>query len=330
MDKILSQDEIDALLATVVGELKEKGIQDSDSSGSASNYDFNSPNLIPRDQMRLLVSVHEELSRKLGVYFAGRLNVVVDVNLLTVEQLKYSDFMVSIAPPSSIYVCNVSNSNSCFILDMAPQFCVFMVEKLLGGQGDPMSYARQLSNIEQTIMQRIMGEINSEISKAWAPIDDYSLKVDRYDHNPEFVQIYPAMEPVVVAAIEIKIHGNASLMSICYPFNWISQKTSSKELQDAYLYRKEKSSPEEKQMVVDGILDTPVLLRVVLGEAKITINEFIKLQKDDVIKLNTNIDEQVQVLVDKKNTHRASIGTSRQKYACRIEGKDNRNVRGVE
>ena len=118
MAKILSQEEIDALLANVSTESsfeeEDKGKQ------KVTVYDFKHPNLVSKEQLRLLETIHEGLARNFGVFLSAQLRMIVEMNLLAIDQIMYSEFVMSIAPPSCIYVCKTENPSSPFVLETRP------------------------------------------------------------------------------------------------------------------------------------------------------------------------------------------------------------------
>ncbi len=316
MAKILSQDEIDALLSNVAGETETMEAEEQDQK--VSLYDFKHPNLVSKEQMRMLETIHEGLCRNFGVFLSAQMRMIVEMNLLAVDQIMYSEFVMSIAPPSCIYVCDIDKPYSQFILDMNPQIAIFIVERLFGGPGSFIENPRPISVIEQKVMGRIIDRITEEVSKNWAPLAKFNCSVNRYETNSEFVQIVSSSEPVVVVTMEIKIHGKSTLMNICYPYMWISSIVSTPEVQEKMMFGSREPSPEEQQLVRDNLNLTKVQFRAMLGNSKITVGDFINLKVGDVIRLNSKIDSLAKIYVQNRYLCEAAIGISRNKYTCQI------------
>ncbi len=153
MAKILSQDEIDALLSTVSEEVTELEGVEGVPSRRVVLYDFKHPNLISKEQMRLLENIHESFSRNFGVFLSAQLRMIVEIDLLAIDQLLYSEFVMSIAPPGCLYVIALDKPPGEAILELAPGLVIFIVEKLFGGKGAFSSAtSRPISVIEQRIM----------------------------------------------------------------------------------------------------------------------------------------------------------------------------------
>ncbi len=317
MAKILSQEEIDALLSNVPGE------QESDSKAEPkqkiSLYDFKHPNLVSKEQMRLLETIHEGLCRNFGVFLSAQLRMIVEMNLLAIDQIMYSEFVMSIVPPSSIYVFETKEENPAqFVMEMSPQLAIFIVERLFGGQGSSIAEARAISVIEQRIMRHVVDRFLVELSKNWEPVAPLESNLVKFESNPEFVQIVPSSEPVIVASMEVKIHGTTSLMNICYPYMWISNILTRPEVQKKILFGARESSTEERDIVEYNIKNTSVPLRMILGKSNISIRDFLELKKGDVIQLMNRTNSPLEVFVQNKHLFYGVAGIRNKRYAVRI------------
>ncbi|MEA3286006.1 MAG: flagellar motor switch protein FliM [Candidatus Marinimicrobia bacterium] len=316
MAKILSQEEIDSLL-TSVSSGEDTGTQ-SKKSSKGSLYDFKRPNLISKDQMRLLENIHEGLVRNFGVYLSAQLRMIVDMNLLAIDQLMYSEFVMSIVSPGAIYVGDFSNPNSKFVLEVSPQLVVFIVERLFGGKGHMIPTVRPISVIEQRIMSRVVERIALEISKNWKPLRTFDTAIGRFESNPEFVQIISASEPVIVVSMEAKIHNNTSMMNICYPYRWISTILSSPDIQEKVLFGANEGTEKEKYTMVKSVSGTPIDLRAILGKGKISIDDFMNLSEGDIILLDGRMNEKLSVFAENRLVYTGSIGQANKNNAIRI------------
>ncbi len=316
MDKILSKDEMDALLTNIAGNAGQDG---SSGDRNVALYDFHYPNMITHNQKRLIQAIHEVMCRSMGVYFSSQLSFIVEVSLITIDEIRFSEFMSSIAPPGCIYELKIENQNTSIIMDFSPQMCILLVERLFGGNGDFVSNPRNISAIEQQVMKRIVGDLAEVISEAWEPVNDYTFTFNRFESNPEFAQIFPVDEPVVTVAIEVKINSNSMLVNICYPLSWISPNVSSVDAQQRVLAGDSPVNEAESAAIRHQIMQTPITLRAVLGESKISIGEFLELKEDDVIKLETQLEDMISVYINQAKFYSASIGKKRRNYACQIK-----------
>lgn len=316
MAKILSQDEMDALMDDVSSD-GDGGIIHAKEKKKVSLYDFKHPNLFSKEQLRLLENIHEGLVRNFSVFLSAQLRMIVDMNLIAVDQVQFSEFIMSITPPGAIYVGQLEEPYSQFVLEISPQLAIFIVERLFGSQGEIVSEIRQISVIEQRIMKRVIDRVAAEIAKNWKPVKEVKCLVNRFEHNPEFVQIVPASEPVIVVSMEVKIQSNATMINLCYPYMWIQNMLSSPEIQDKVLLGATDASENEKQIMEYNLNRTKMDLRAFLGTGKVTIKDFVNMDEGDVLILDTKTD-QVPVYMEKRKLYMAEVGQLNGKYSCRI------------
>jgi flagellar motor switch protein FliM len=317
MTKILSQEEIDSLLTSVsTGDESEVAVPLE--KRKVSLYDFKRPNLISKEQMRLLENIHEGLARNFGVFLSAQLRMIVDMNLLAIDQIMYSEFVMSIVSPGAIYMGNFSDPPSQYVLEISPQLVVFIVERLFGGKGHLIPTVRPISVIEQRIMARVVDRISAEISRNWAPIRKFDSNITRFESNPEFVQIVSASEPVIVVSMEAKIHNNTSMLNICYPYRWISSLLTNPDIQEKVLFGTQEGTNSEKHTIARTLGKTPVTMRAVLGKGNISIDEFMKLNSGDVIVLEERITNKIPVYAGNSLMCQASVGQINQNNAVSV------------
>lgn len=318
MGKALSQEEIDALLNTVF--TGEKTSTDAErKKRKVSLYDFKHPNLISKDQMRLLEKIHEGLVRNFAVFLSVQLRSIVEMNLLAIDQIMYSEFVMSISSPGAIYVGVIDDPYSQFVLELSPSLIIFIVEKLFGGQGNFLMNNRPVSVIERRVMQRVVDKIVVEIAKNWESLKQFTCSIQRFETNPEFVQIVPASEPVVVVSMEIEVRGNTTMMNICYPYTWVSKIISRPEVQEKVLFGVKETKKEDADLINLNLNRTKVDLRAVLGNSKLSTRDLVSLRVGDVIPLNTRINHKIKVFANRKHIYDAIIGKIDKNYAIRIE-----------
>ncbi len=308
MAKILSQAEIDALLSTVADDTGEE----AGTSGPARRvvlYDFKHPNLISKEQMRLLENIHENFSRSFGVFLSAQLRMIVEIELLAIDQLLYSEFVMSIAPPGCLYVMKMDKPEGEAIVEVSPSLVLFIVEKLFGGHGSFSGMiSRPISAIEEKIMRHIINRSMQELGNVWDPIMKLDFALGRYESNPEFIQIVAGSEPVVVVSLQIKIHDHKTLMNFCYPYRWLAEIIGSQEVQDKLHFGSGEINIEERDLIESHLRKASCPVKANLGNTTITINDFINLQVGDLLVLNEKPNQTNTIYVKEKPVFKGIIG----------------------
>ncbi|MBN2280466.1 MAG: flagellar motor switch protein FliM [Candidatus Marinimicrobia bacterium] len=318
MAKILSQEEIDNLLSNVIEGKDETTSVELEPKKKVTTYDFKRPNLISKEQLRLLNNIHEAFVRSIAVFLSAQLRMIVEMELIGIDQIMYSEFVMSISSPGAIYVGEIDEPFSKVILEMSPQLIALTVERLFGGEGTYTPPSHMVSIIELKIMRRIVDKIAEEIRNKWEAVKNFSCIFDRFEHNAEFVQIVPASEPVIVASIEVKVRGTSSMLNICYPYVWISNVISNPEVQQKIMFGNVERNQEHTDLVKFNVENTDIPVKAILGKSLLTVSECLDLKIGDVLKLDKRITDDIDILSGDKQLFSGAVGKKNDNYAIKI------------
>tara|TARA_B100001029_G_scaffold176155_1_gene178661 strand:+ start:3785 stop:4762 length:978 start_codon:yes stop_codon:yes gene_type:complete len=321
MSKILSQEEINALLKNVGKDDGKTSFEVIDGNEKKiTPYDFSHPQLLSKEQERMIENIHENFCRTYSVYLSAQLRLLAEIRQLSIEQYTYSEFVTSVSNPSCLYIMDFDKPNGRGVLEMSSKLNIFIVEKLFGGQTllKDLTEDREITHIEQKVMKRVMNKCFSELTKAWLSENDIVLKYGSFESNPEYAQIVSSSEPVVVVTLEVVIHGTKSLMNICYPYNWLSKVMFKEEFQAKMNDTKNETSNEDKDSVQNILMDTKGDLSAVLGTVNLPIKSILELSEGDVLLLQTKIESPIPVYFGNKHIFNGNPGTHRRSKAVKI------------
>ncbi len=327
MAKPLSQKEIDALLDATVempaeqsrpNALSNESSKETHGIGYIEPYNFKRPRLFSQDQARVLTYVHEAFARDLSVYLSAQLRTIVDINLESVDQVIYSEFVMSSAPPSAIYVVEVKDLDHKIVLEIDPRLAIYTIEKLFGGPGVFIEEKREISQIEQKIMRKVMDEVFDKLENAWEQAVEIELSVEAFETNAEFVQIIPAAEPAFVANYTVKIYEETSTINICYPYILLEKMLSTSDMKQWLSSAISEAPPEVRERYERRLKATEVELRAELGRARVPLPELLHLEEGDVIPLQRRVKDPVRVYVNGREKFMASAGKSGAHRAIKI------------
>lgn len=320
MPKILSQEEIDALLKNVG--------QDDGSSFDViggvekkiTPYDFSHPQLLSKEQERMIENIHENFCRSFSVYLSAQLRLLVEIRQLAIEQYTYSEFVTSLSNPTCLYILDFDKPGGRGLLEMNTKLTIFIVEKLFGGQTlfKDAAEEREVTHIEQKVMRRVMDRCFHELSKAWVSENDINMKLGSFESNPEYAQIVSSSEPVVVLSLEVVIHGNKSILNICYPYNWMGKVMFAEEFQEQMTEELSETSSDDVRSITNALHSTGTHLSAILGKVGVTIRDMLELSEGDVLLLPTKLDSSIPVMLENKHLFDAYPGSHRKSKALKI------------
>lgn len=324
MAQVLSQDEIDALLSQVTEEEPAPQPADSvtaltDSSRKAVLYDFKHPNRVSKDQLRSLESLHDNFANQFGSALSGFTRAVVDVDLVSVDQITYSEFIMSLASPSCTYVFSPSPLEGAGILDINPSVALSFVDRMFGGRGKGITSDRELTGIEKSIMAKIISRAFIALSKSWEHVHNIEFKQSAFESNPQFIQIVPPGETVIVVSLQIKMGSETGLMTFCYPYLTLEPIMENLSAQNWIEARKKDDDQNRYQSNTHELLSVQSELVAFLGGVDLTIKELIGLREGDVVRLDSKIDDNINVMVGDRIKFSGEPGRTGNKKAVKIK-----------
>ncbi len=332
MPEILSQQEIDSLLSGIsVGQPEpvESPIDDRKQVKEAITFDFRLPHRLSKNQLRTFQAVHESFAEAFSSYLVSRLQTTVTMNVSSVDQLFYSEFVLSISSPSSLYVFRIMESDALAVLEVSPQLVLAMVEYLMGGVAEGDKNPRLITKIEQSIVKGIIQKALLEIQRAWKTVAELTFKFERYESEGDFAQIAPASEIVMVVSFEISLGPQKYLMNVCFPTFALDDVLSRLNIQHFSGIGAVKGDKEVSSRVMYQRLGaTQLNATAILGETSLTLRELIDLESGDVLRTNIPIDGEVRVLVGGKSRMYGRPGISKGKVAVKISRIDHDSQHG--
>ena len=317
MADVLSQQEIDNLLSGI----NEGGETEQSVDQEIIDYDFRRPNRVSKDQLRTLRTIHESFAESFGFFLASKLQTMVNINVISVDQLRYSEFVLSIINPSCIYVLEILESEGNAVFELNPQLVLLIVERLLGGPGLAVDEPRMITLIEQKMIHKIIERALIDLRQAWSPISELNFKPVGFESNPDFVQVAPASEIVLIISFEIKIGDFSNLMNLCYPSFALEEVIAKLNMQYFSSLVQTKKNTKSFRTLVKSLQKTDIDINVQLGKAKITLKELIELERGDIVKLDKKVSDNLKVFLGNRPKFLAMPGTVDGKKAVKFTEK---------
>jgi len=345
MSDVLSQEEIDALLSAVSS---SDGIYDSapapmqaatmvydeqpsdvswlfdddddeiDIGEKILNlYDFRRPDRVSKEQMRTLQNLHDSYARQFSTTLTNYLRTFVEIEVVSVDQLTYSEFIMSISNPSCIHLFKMEPIQVTAIFEMNPSLVFFIIDRLFGGLGKSSEHSRELTPIEQNVIRNIISRGLEDLAGTWQHMGDFSPKITDYETNPMFVQIAPPGETVILITFEVQMLKSSGLMSICFPHK-IIETLFSFMTSESWITTQVQTTAETRRIMEEEIQDLIVPLSVLIGQTKLTVRDLLQLEKDDILCLDKHKDEDLIVQIGGKSKMGGKSGIVGRKKAVKV------------
>lgn len=318
MGEVLSQSEIDNLLAALsTGELDVDNMEDNNEK-QVKNYDFQRPAKFSKEHLRTLEIIFEHYGRLLSTNLPVYLRKNVTISVASSETVTFSEFSNSLSTPSILGITNFQPLNGSIILDLATNLGFTMIDRMLGGDGNPLEKTRDFSEIELSILEKMMIVCIQLLRDPWKNVIEVNPILDRLETNPQFAQVIAPNDMVALVTLNLKIGDVEGFMNICLPF--FTLESIMDRLNTKYWFSNMQDNDDEDY---DGYIESmlrrvDVPVKAILGKCSVSVNEFLDLQVGDVIRLDSKVDSELNVYVGNIKKFTAMPGANEEHYAVQV------------
>ena len=318
MGEVLSQNEIDSLLQALssgeldVEDMKEEGRK------HVKNYDFARPAKFSKEHLRTMEIIFEHYGRLLSTNLPVYLRKNIQVEVMNSEAVTYSEFSNALSNPVILGIVNFTPLRGSIIVELASNLGYAMVDRMLGGSGVPLEKARDFSEIELLIIERIMNVCTNLLREPWHNVIDIHPRLERIETNSQFAQIISPSEMIAIITINLKMGDVEGLMNICLPYLTLEEVMDKLNTKYWYSIMQNKDEEQYVEVIESLIAKAPIPIKAVLGNSEISVNDFINLQVGDIIRLDRGVDEELSIYVGNIRKFKALPGAMDEAYAVRI------------
>lgn len=318
MGEVLSQNEIDSLLqALSSGELDADDISSIDEK-PAKNYDFKRPAKFSKEHLRTLEIIFEHYGRLISTNLPVYLRKNIQVNVVNSEACTFSEFSTALANPVLLSVVAFNPLGGNILLELAANLGFAMIDRMLGGPGNPLDKARDFSEIERSIIDKILVVCVQLLREPWKNVVDINPVLERVETNPQFAQIIAPSEMIAIVTLSIKVGDVEGLMNICLPYFTLESVMDKLNTKYWFASMKENNEEDYKEYIESAVRKVSMPIKAVLGKSVITVNDFVNLQQGDIIKLNSKVDNEMEIYVGNIKKFKGLPGTQKDAYAVRV------------
>jgi flagellar motor switch protein FliM len=294
MEKILSQNEIDALLRSARSG-PQKRTERQTSSGRATAFVFGQSGGITSQQLSAINLLHETFARNLTQRLSAHLRGVFEVTLVSAEQLPFTEFLQQIEEHS--YLASIRteplSATALFELDLALAFPI--VDLLLGGDGKIEPPKRDLTEIEELILQSVIQIIFEELQGVWENQVSMKFMLEQRQQQTQVVRLLPSNERMFAISFETQIQGCRGTLTFGCPA--AVSGALLRKISEQSLVRKRQIAPDyvaERQRRVE---ECSFALEMKLPEIPVSAQQLARLKPGQTLVLQHAIEDPILVTV---------------------------------
>lgn len=329
MNKLLSQDEVDSLLKGLdTGDVSGEEEFDSHSEDELDSFDWATAGLNIRGNMPLLEVVNNRFSQKLRGTLSNSLRKMLDITADPIDTVKYSDFQRSLPVPTSMHLFKIEPLRGLGIMVVESRLVFSLVEAYFGGTGigSTKIEGREFTSIENRIIEKVVQMALFNLIEAWEDVYPIKTEFVRSESNPLVVNAIPGEELLISSKFEIELSKILGNIIICMPY------ASYQPIRDKLAgdYRDEEEITQLDRNWIEGlehhIKGTNVQLKVDLGNAELTVGDFLNLREGDIIILDKNYKQPLHAKVEDINLFEGYAGRYKNKKVFKVENPFMENI----
>lgn len=282
MARILSQEEIDALLSTAAEAQPAPRVPVA-TPEQMIRYNFRRPERLSKDQIHSLHFLHDRFARSIATSLSAYLRTVTEMSVVSVEQFSYSEFLMSLNDPTAFYALSMAPFDDLGALEIHPNVAFTMIDRMLGGAGKTVALTRALTEIEQNVVDAVVKILLEGLTEVWKPIIDFTFGIRGRDTRPQMLQVAALNEVVVMIVFDAKVGDARGTINFCMPTSVVEAAS----LRFSHTWRKQRRdlTTEEAGWMRENLQRVTVPV-VPLIETRLRIADILGLHCGDVLSLS--------------------------------------------
>jgi len=292
MEKVLNQEEIDAMVRAA----RSRGAGEAEPAAEVQveRWDARRAGLIGREQLAAITLLHEGFARNLTHSLGAYLRVVFQAALVSAEHLSYREFLQRIPETTYLAACKLEPMGESGALQIDLKVAFPIIDLLLGGEGKSIAATREITEIEEQIVESVARIVCREFSAAWQALA-LDVQLDRRLESSEAARLMPPEEKTLALSFEITMPDVRGGLSLAVPVS-ISNALLRKISAD-WTHRKPRGRGEWRELLQRRLLECPFLVELGVSEARASVEELARLQSGQVLALRSSAAEPAGLLV---------------------------------
>jgi flagellar motor switch protein FliM len=322
VSEVLSQSEIDALLSAMSnGDLDASAIQEGLDEPQVRPFDFMRPSKFSKDQLRTIELLHDAFCRSAQTQLSGALRTIVEIEVMTADQVTYGEFVNSMPTPSLITIVTMEPLEGNAVVELNLPIAFSIIDRLVGGPGTHRPRVRELTEIEHALLQGVLETLLRGFSEAWSTVVPARFRRVGVETNPQFAQIVTPSDMVMLITFELRVGGQAGTLSLCVPYLVLEPVMDRFTAQSYFSGLSTDPSPELREGLVRELGAVSIPVTVELGRADLTVGDLLALAPGDVIPLAVAPGSDAVLRVVRREACHVQPGIRGRRAAVQVTGR---------
>ena len=314
MSRVLTQEEIDALLASTPA---DAGVR-TDRSAPVITYNFRHPDRVSKDQIRSLHFLHDRFARNATASLSAFLRTTTELSIVSVEQFAYSEFLLALPDPTAFYALAVPPFDALSALELNPGVAFAMIDRILGGSGESGAPQRALTEIEQNVVDAVVRLLLEHLTETWKTVTDLRFQIHARETRPQMLPVASWNEVVIVVTFDLKVGEARGLLNICMPASII--EASGTNLGQSWQHSKRDRTAVEEQWLTESLGLIPLDVTADI-QTSLRTRDLVNLKPGHVLSLGVPAEIDINVRVGEIVKFKGRLATTAGRAAVVVNQK---------
>jgi len=262
-------------------------------------YNFRRPDKFSKDTLRALQDIHRDFSKQISLVLTGYLRMKVNVDVVSVDQLTYDEFVNSMPPSMSVGIFEFNPLPGQILYGITYEVLSCIVDRMLGGKGYATLQYKELTDVETSLTRKVIDIIIKTLNDSWTSIVPIEYSLIGLENGFQSIQVAAPGEIVALLTFEIQVADKTfGLASLCFPYPVLETVIPHLTSQHIFQSKGIVATSEERQRMITKLNPSMMDIRALFGSCEITLEEFMKLSVGDILKLDDTIDQDLIVKIN--------------------------------
>jgi flagellar motor switch protein FliM len=215
MGRKLNQEELEGLFRAAQDPRRRR--EALSRTRAVAPYTFGQTPVVDPGKVRSVVVLHEALATELSRYLSASLRTSMEVNKSSLESISFGEFLQPF--PETAYLASIivhpPEAVAVLTLEMPVVFPI--LDLLLGGEGKAETLTRDITEIEEEVLESVIRIICKELERAFHPLLQLTFRLDRREQRAQAMRLIPPIEKVLVFTFEVKMAEKLGRLGVALP-----------------------------------------------------------------------------------------------------------------
>ncbi len=315
-EKILSQDEVDALLNAMNDEQIDL-TEEPEEEGEVKPFDLINRGTEKNVEFKVLQEIFNRFVDIAAKSIKTLLQKDISVEHTATEVEKFEEFLTEYGMPSSFTIFTMEPLPGKAIMAIPSKLATSLIDCMMGGEGIPISKGNEFTRLETRLVNKFSQKLLRDFKHSWETIFPIDTEIVKVESNPEYLHIIDSVEAVVKISFKVKgpeFEGNVNFCMSYLMLELVKDKLSEKYLRD------KETDPKQGKRIRELIYETEIDVVAELGTLEKTVQELLDLNVNDVLQMKSGPDDFVTVKFGGVPKYFGEAGVVKGKKAVGIAG----------